>query len=209
MNIQLFNNNEIRKIICNILGKNQNEVIYKEELRTIETLSINPRLFTTPSKTVNLSDLRIFNNLKNLYIRDMEIRDIEIECINTLPFLEYIQMNNCDFFKIKNILNVKNISNVSLIGCSNIDFKVLSELYNLKYLKVIGCSVKSYKGIENFYNLEELCFNNINKVDLSRTLNLNNLKYINLDGSTLKRERHKIILSNHVKVSHFEEFCLV
>lgn len=209
MDIQLFNNNEIRKIICNILGKNENEVIYKEELRTIKTLSINPRLFTTPSKTVNLSDLRIFNNLKNLYIRDMEIQDIEIECVNTLPFLEYIQINNCDFSKTKNTLSIKNISNVSLIGCSNIDFKLLSKLYNLKYLKVIGCSVKSYKGIENFYNLEELCFNNINKVDLSRTLNLNNLKYINLDGSTLKRERHKIILSQYVKVSHFKEFCLV
>ena len=172
MNIYNFKNNEIKKVVCSLLNKNDNENIYLEEIERIERLSINPRIFDKPVVEVDISDLHVFTNLKFLYIRDMIITDREIEVINLLQSLNYIQMNSCNFYRLKNSLYLENLNSISLIGCSNIDMRVLQYLTKLKSLKIISSNVKSYKGLENMQSLEDVCLQNMKELDLSRLMKL-------------------------------------
>ena len=60
MNVQRFKSNEIRIIVCGLLGKTENEPIYTEELSKIDRLNINPRIFKIPCLHVDLGDLYLF-----------------------------------------------------------------------------------------------------------------------------------------------------
>jgi len=209
MNIQRFKNNEIRKIICRLLGKSENEPIYTEELNEIERLNINPRIFNKPTLDVDLGDLYLFKNLKYLYIRDINITDYQISCINQVQSLKYLQINKCILFKLNVPLCLENLEGLFLISCSSVNMKDLKHLYNLKFLKVICSTVEKYKGLENLQNLEELYLQKLQKVNLAVLLKMDNLKLLNLDGSTVKREKHEKVLSGRIKVSHDKEYFRV
>lgn len=172
MNIYNFKNNEIKKIVCELLNKKDNENIYLEEIKKIEKLSINPRVFNNPVIEVDISDLYIFTNLKSLYIRDMIITNTEIEVLNTLQLLNYIQMNSCDFYKTKKCFYIENLNNISLVACSDIDMRNFQYLSKLKSLKLISSNVKTYKGIEKLQSLEKIYLQNMKDVDLSRLTKL-------------------------------------
>lgn len=208
MNIQRFKNNEIRIIVCGLLGKTENEPIYKEELVKIDRLNINPRIFKTPSLHVDLGDLYLFKNLKSLYIRDMYITDYHIQCLNQVPSLTYLQMNKCKFENVTMQLYLPMLEGMSLVSTYGIDMKFFNNLNNLKYFKVINSSVVKYKGLENLQKLEEVYFHNIVRVDLKRLLKLNGLKLLNLAGSSVKKEKYETILKTRVKVEHVSQYLV-
>jgi len=208
MNVQRFKSNEIRIIVCGLLGKTENEPIYTEELSKIDRLNINPRIFKNPSLHVDLGDLYLFKNLKSLYIRDMYITDYHIQCLNQVPSLNYVQMNKCKFENVTISLYLANLEGLSLVSTYGIDMKFFSNLQNLKIFKVISSSIIKYKGLENLQNLEEVYFNNIQRVDLKSLLKINNLKKLNLDGSTVKKEKYEMILKERIKVEHASQFLV-
>jgi len=209
MNIQRFRNNEVRKIVCGLLGKSENEPIYTEEVLGIDRLSINPRIFENPTLEVDLGDLYLFKNLKSLYIRDIIITDYHIQCFNQVPSLNYLQLNKCKFEKLGWSLHLPNLEGLSIVGSYNLNMKNIVELPNLKILRVVGTTVEKYKGLEYLQSLEEVHFNNLENIKLASFLKLENLKLLNLDGSTVKKPKHEKLLSERLKVEHVSEYIIV
>lgn len=208
MNVQRFKSNEIRIIVCGLLGKTENEPIYTEELAQIDRLNINPRIFKNPNLYVDLGDLYLFKNLKSLYIRDMYITDYNIQCLNQVPSLKYLQMNKCKFENVTMPLYLPMLEGLSLISTYGIDMKFFKDLSNLKILKVINNAILKYKGIENLQGLHEIYFQNNVNVDLKNLLKINNLKKLNLDGSTVKKEKYEMILKERIKVEHASQYLV-
>jgi len=208
MNIQRFKNNEIRILVCGLLGKRENEIVYTEELNQIDRLNINPRIFKIPSLHVDLGDLYLFKNLKSLYIRDMYITDYHIQCLNQVPSLDYLQMNKCKMENVTIPLYLPKLEGLSLVSTYGIDMKFFKDLPNLKILKVINNAILKYKGLENLQSLQEIYFQNNERVDLKNLLKINNLKLLNLDGSTVKKEKYEIILRERIKVEHARQYLV-
>ena len=209
LNIVKFKSNEMRKAIIRLLGKEESEYIYLEELKKIKKISINPRLFVRPTTKVDIADLGLLENLETLYLRDMDITDYQIQCLNQLNSLKNIQMNKCKFESLNIPLYLENLETLILVTCYDINMKYFKELKNLKNLKIIRSSIKSYKNFGELQSLEKVYLQNFDKVNLKSLLKINTLKYLNLDGSTVKNQKYENILKERIKLEHSKEFIVL
>ena len=209
LNIVKFKSNEMRKVIIRLLGKEESEYIYLEELKQIKKISINPRLFVRPTTKVDIADLGLLENLETLYLRDMGITDYQIQCLNQLNSLKNIQMNKCKFESLNIPLYLENLETLILVTCYDINMKYFKELKNLKNLKIIRSSIKSYKNFGELQSLEKVYLQNFDKVNLKSLLKINTLKYLNLDGSTVKNQKYENILKERIKLEHSKEFIVL
>lgn len=204
-----FKSNEMRKIICRILEKEETEYIYLEELKEITKLAVNPRLFVRPTLQVDIGDLYLLENLETLYLRDMDITDYQIQCLNQVPSLKNIQMNKCKFENLNNALYLENLETLVLVTCYNINMKYFKELKNLKNLKIIRSSIRSYKKFEELQSLEKIYLQDIDKIDLKNLLKINGLKFLNLDGSSVKNKKYESILKERIKLEHSNKYIIL
>ncbi len=144
-----------------------------------KNLVINKYDILGNERYTNLEELKKYDDLEDLIIKNFEIKDEEIDTINRFDNLKRICFINCNF-KIKNT-TINDVPNIELILCENINKNLLN--YVTKELVIENC-----KGIEfdGFLN------NKLEAVEISENL-VREIKFF-------KQNNIKVKLTNNQKL---------
>lgn len=192
----------------------------KSELDKIEELTIN---FDNSLDNSLLDEIILFQNMKNLTLRNFYISNDKFKILLSLSKLDSISFEKCKFENI-NLIASLNLRSLSLIGCDIIDYSFINLLNHLHELSLVGGMIEinkinklkdleylqlSYSDIIgdkitiNLNNLSELYIDNTNIMDLSFMENLHNLKKLSIDVTQYKNNMQ--LLSKFSNVNIYNE----
>ena len=109
-------------------------------------------------------DLRIFKKARKLGIHSFQC---EIEGLEALYRLEYLDLSSTRFKRIDGIDDLKRLRRLGLSNASLDKIPVLGNLKNLKKLNLSKNNISKIEGLDGLENLEELdlSHNNISKIE--------------------------------------------
>lgn len=178
-------NQELKFKIYNRLKKNYQEEITEEELKKIETISIDGKDQDLQNWLFDPKDLSVLKYVKNLTLNLFEIQDAFIEQIGKMKELEVLTFNHCSFTTkkfIKNPLkkvivtypkgwngnlfaNGLSIKMIELIQVENVDIAWLTKYKNLKYLYLYNCQMNHFELLKELKNLKEIKLDGSNRIE--------------------------------------------
>lgn len=152
------------------------------------------------NKISNINSLEKLVSLKNLFLKN-----INIENISFLTNLINIQQLDISNNKIENISDIKNLKKLKKLNVSNNIIINITDLFKLKSLVSLSFDfnhVTSIEGIEQLNNLFYLSFasNHIDNIEYIK--NLVTLEYISFNGNPVVEKRYAIelpYLKNEIK----------
>lgn len=174
---------ELKEFIYLELGKNRNEPIYDEELLKITELQLDGLDLVGDPTDASIYDLVFFKNLNTCYLSDMKISDEELEILNRLENLKFLQIDNCSFSNKKSIKLP--LLGLVINGCYEVDLNIYKEIKTLEKLHIVNCDNVKLSGISKFSNLSKLFLQNLTLDEIDEVQLMKNLKYLNLNGSKI------------------------
>ena len=149
-------------------------------------------------KIIDMSFLKEFTNLTNLYLRNSQIKDIsflkgltnltnldlsnnqisDVSFLKGLTNLTILNLNNIQISDVSFLKDLTNLTNLSLNDNKINDISVVKELGNLTYLSLSNNQISDISSIKDLTNLNKLSLshNRINDISfLKKLINLNNL----------------------------------
>lgn len=193
--------NELKEYIYLELNKNKAEPIYDEDIAEITELQLNTLDLIGEPTDITIFDLVFFKNLKTLTLINMNITDQEINILNKLQNLNFLQFSECTFSNNKKLK--LNLIDLVIDECSNVSMNNWNEIFTLKSLHIVNCNDVNLKGIENFKNLSEVYLQNLNLDNIDEIQEMINLKYLNLNGSEINN-LDKIKKMKNIEIEHEE-----
>lgn len=175
---------ELKEYIYLELDKSRKEPICDEDLEKISSIHLNKLDIIGEPTDETIYDLIFFPNLIECTISNMNISDKELEVLNGLQKLEFLQLNNCAFSGNKKI--DLNLNGIVLNKCKNADLSIYDNIKTLQTLQIVNCNNINLKGISKFPKLSELFLQNVELDEIDEVQNMKNLKYLNLNGSKIK-----------------------
>lgn len=175
--------NELKELMYLELGKNSNEPIFDEELSKITELQLNGLDLIGDPTDVSIYDLIFFKNLTTLYISDMQISDKELEIINNLPNLKFLQIDNCSFSDNKKI--ELNLIGLVINNCPKVKINIYRDMKTLETLHIVNCDNVDISGISTLDNLKKLFLQNLTLEEINEVQALKRLEYLNLNGTRI------------------------
>ena len=168
-----------------------------------KSLTLNQYNIAGERVNANFNELKNYEDLEEIIVKNFEIDDEKILIINGIEKLKKVVLINCKIstntslkyiktLKLDNcVLNktslLENIENLYIENCSAINLADFEKL-NLKSLRIENTKTSNLSKIEQFVNLENLY---LNEIDLNEYINydkLIKLKRINFDGSNVKNK---------------------
>ena len=133
----------------------------------IKNLNLNQLSILGKKNDIDLNDLKEFDNLETLSLRNFEINDDNVthickvknlslnNCVinltkNTTSNIEYLTMINCNKIEHK-LLNIDKIKKISLEDMNEISITEFLQYTNLTNLKIVNC-----KNITNIDNISKM-----------------------------------------------------
>ncbi|GAB4044640.1 COR domain-containing protein [Spirosoma litoris] len=181
--------------------------------KDITSLSISrflyPRGIRKEKKIVNLFYLREFNELKGLYLSDVEIsktkENFSLESLISLqinsnfnysvfkyisiPNLSELHLTNGDTINLKNFFTAKKFTSLKILNLSNnkiSNIEALSTLKNLEILNLSNNEISDFEPLSDLVNIKklDLSFNKISHIN--PLLYLEKLNNINLSNNRIE-----------------------
>ena len=230
-NAIVIKDRNLKNAILNLVDKNHNDNISKEEILLLDKLDCTSKYIgdlTGIEYAQNLSELTIDNNhikdftplkqlkmLKKLSIRNNAIKDISTICeLSSLTYLDVAKNS------ITNIDDIVKLSNLTYINISNNSISNINVLHNCSKLTNINASFNKIESLGSLlYTLQKLNVldisnNNITEIPrIGRTVNLEVLlaeenKISNIDGIKEMPKLYQLDLSdNQIKdLSVFNQY---
>ena len=190
---------DLKEYIYLQLHKKNNEPIYDEELFQITDIHLNSIDFIGNQTDVTIFDLIFFKHLKNCTLTNMNISDKEIEILNSLTNLEFLQLNNCSFSNSKKLQ--LNLSDLVICDCSSVQISIYTQIESLKSLRIVNCENVDFTGISKMENLSKVFLQNLNLDEINEISHIKALTYLNLNGSTINN-LDKIYKKPGLKIEH-------
>ena len=197
--IIVFKSEYLRLVILDKIGKNEYDIIYKNEADKITELSLfKPIDLSELSKFPNLDyliiglisepfDISPLANLKNLTrldIFDSDISDISpLKNLTNLTFLRLIDNNISDISPLENLTE---LSDLDLCYNKISDISPLKNLTNLTYLSLSYNNISDISPLENLTNLAYLKLDCNNITDITPLKNLVSLKSLDIRGNNIE-----------------------
>lgn len=180
-----------------ILDKDE---ILEEDLNNIEDLSLNRFKLSGIKNDINLSELKLFKNLKTLTLIKFAIDNKVIEIINEYGSLWAVQFTKCRFEEAIPIN--KEIDYLVLDYCEKIDPKLIN---NNETIKIIGAQIDLLQ-VNNLNNTELLYLQDCQIKNTERLLMYNNLKLLNLEGSSIENINCLDKLNEKIEIYYRDEY---
>lgn len=193
-------NERLKQYLEYELDKNEEENILNTELENINQVTIFGKSVSGKIIYNGLSDLLYFNNLTSCIIKDIVIKDEDVEIINKLEKLEDLHFDNCTFENKSKRINC-NINKLILSFCTNLNINLFDSQEKLEYLRVTSGERIALEGLERFNNIKELYLQSIEIKDIGFVNKLEKLNFLNLNGSTIKKNK-KCINKIRAKVEY-------
>ena len=195
----------------------------EQELNSIKELVYDNYTIDNEIIEDNLSDLRYFRELRNLYLVNMDIEKDSAKNIFVLPSIEEIKFEKVNFIYTEFISNLK-VKNIGFINTNLNDFSFLKQMDYLEKIEIIGakeikisffekmkklqqldlgyCNVLETEKIIELSNLEGLYINDTNIKNIDFLLNFNLLKYVGLDEQQIDENAEiiKMIKEKGIKI---------
>ena len=151
---------------------------------------IKKELYCEPSREITDDDLlSIIKN--NPYLESLDIsncdnlRDFSI--LNKLNNLKELNVNNCDFFI--NLDDISGCKNLRVLNIGNTPIRNIDAVKNFRELRVLNCacnSITDINALENCQNLTEAIFwNCFSLQDISALGTLYNLRLLDIDSTSV------------------------
>lgn len=174
---------ELKEYIYLELNKNRAEPIYDEDLEKITDLQLNTLDLIGEQTDVTIFDLIFFKNLKYCTLINMNISDKELDVLNKLQNLKFLQLDNCIFSNNKK-LQLK-LSDLVINNCSNVKMHIYEDITSLENLHIVNCENVDITGISKLNNLSKLFLQNLQLDEINEVELIKSLKYLNLNGSKI------------------------
>lgn len=190
---------ELKEYIYLELNKNKAEPIYDNDLEEITELQLNSLDFIGEPTDETIYDLVFFTNLKVCNLVNMNISDQELDILNRLKKLQFLQLDNCTFSNNKKLQ--LNLSDLVITDCSNVKLSIYSDINTLENLRIVNCENVDIKGISKLSNLSKLFLQNLTLQEINEIQEIKSLEYLNLNGSDIK-ELDKISRLPGLEIEH-------
>lgn len=190
---------ELKEYIYLELNKNKTEPIYDNDLEEITELQLNSLDFIGEPTDETIYDLVFFTNLKVCNLVNMNISDQELDILNRLKKLQFLQLDNCTFSNNKKLQ--LNLSDLVITDCSNVKLSIYSDINTLENLRIVNCENVDIKGISKLSNLSKLFLQNLTLQEINEIQEIKSLEYLNLNGSDIK-ELDKISRLPGLEIEH-------
>ena len=194
---------ELKEFIYLELGKKSNDPIYDEDLSKITEITLNGLDLIGDPTDISIYDLIFFKNLTTLYISDKDISDKELDIINKLSNLRFLQLDNCVFSDNKK-MNLE-LSGLVINNCPKVKINIYSDIKTLETLHIVNCDNVDISGIATLSNLEKLFLQNLTLEEINEVQELKKLEYLSLNGSKIK-DLEKIYKIPNLKIDNEEIF---
>lgn len=197
---------EFEKRIREMLKKQDNEPIYKEELSRIDTLDIKADTLgqyngnyvdgmyqyvdkegiehNRRGSISTLDDLVWFSNLSSVTITANEINDID--ALAGFPGIRHLDLCHNG---IENIASVSKLSKLSYLGLEDnevTDIGPLAQLFALKSLEAGSNRITDLSALKGLENLEGLWLYDNRISDISPLKELNRLRYLGIQNNKIE-----------------------
>ena len=145
------------------------------------------------NKLTDISGIKLFKNLKIVYLGDNQITDISV--LKDLNSLKNLNISWNEIYDISVISNLINIERLNLSNNKLTDISALNNLENLQTLNIANNNI-SILNLKKSINLQSLNLGNTEITDLSAVLkNLINLEYLDIRDLELKSDQVQYIKS--------------
>ncbi len=166
--------------------------IDEEQVKQIETITIEGN----KNKLESLQDLDLFENLKNITIKNIKITKENLKRIIQLNKIEKIQFIYCTIM-VKEIVCNPNWKEITFSFCDNVK---ISSTQELKAISIIGGKNIKLEGLENATNLRKLYLQYLQLKNLKFITSLKKLDYININGSIIEKCQLEYLQNSNVKI---------
>lgn len=169
----IIQDQELRKLIEFKLDKSN---FNRKDLEQIDDIVINGKKINEEINIVNFKDLDLFNNLKKLELKNV---DISKENIERLKNIENLSFKNCNIESIEEINKVKKL----IINNSNI--KHLEQIANFEYLnelELINLNIENFNFLKQLKNLKVLKVKNVKEFSLDKINFPLPINYLSIEG---------------------------
>ena len=202
-----FESKELKNYVNKILEKENDEDIIKlKELDNITRISLKNKNYKKEILDCSVKDLKLFKNLKDCSIFCMNIKDADIQILNSMKTLKCVYFDFCNF-EIINSRFAENIETLIINLNKNFNIKSLENSTNLKTLKFLKSKV-DLNNIENVKNIEKLEIYNSDVINIEGLLKMPKLKLINFSGSKVENEEMLDEVKNEIEIIHKEKYYL-
>ena len=168
---------ELRDVLCAMVGKWEFDDITDEELQSISGISVRGRKFSGKPTDVELGELAVLSNLEELMITEFDLDDSIAGVLAQFPRLKRLKFSQCDFKKCKTIMDESDLDMLTLSGCKNIGVDKLPKsstlvlegekipfgclgLERVRHVKFKNCDVIGSHDMVDFNNLQDIRISN-------------------------------------------------
>jgi len=179
----------------------------KEELESVNEISLRNMNFRGETLNIDLEQLKDLPYLENLYLQGFTIDDDVIEIINELKDIKKIHFNQCSIKNNKKLI-MQNLRHLILEFCEDTYYNFFDSL------ECLSIQTKIYETfdlseINNKFNIKRLYINNANIINFEIIKEFNNLEVLNIDGSKVDKEDVLDTISKTIVVSHKSKYLLI
>lgn len=176
-------------------------------MEDFEQITLKAEDFNRNLTNQRIADLAQYSNLKSCTLYKFNITEQDIETLNSLPKLEYIQFDFCDLTSI-NLLNFRDDLSGAFFNMCKLKSNQLKDIRAKKLILVD--ENKKVINIEEFMtipNVQELHLNNFYIKHIEKVLDVApNLNYLNIDGSSVENVQALNELTGKLKISNDKFF---
>lgn len=192
--------NELKEYVYLKLDKDKHIPIYDEDINQFKDITLNGLDLLDEPTDVTIFDLIFFTNLEICTFINMNISEKEIDVLNNLKKLEFIQFSNCVFPKDKKV-KLEKVKKIVFDDCPKVEISNYIDCKQLDVLKIVNCDNIIFDGLEKCSNIRELYLQNLELSNVDIVNELKNLEYLNLNGTKVNK---KININERVMVEHEE-----
>lgn len=193
---------DLEKAACFKIGKFGNQSLSEEDFEKVEEISISNRKFSGEPKDVSLEEMRLFPNIKRVFLQYFEIDDSIAEILNSLRGLESLELSSCKFCSNVQIRN--EVLKSLYLNCCEI--KDYSGLYATEVFSVVGSDSFRLDKLQGKENIERMYLQS-SSIKGFRTIDeCSKLKNLNLDGTKVDDNNKLEEVKKRIPVSHLEEY---
>ncbi len=192
--------NELAKSIGYQIKKDNMNQFSKEELESVNEISLRNMNFRGEILNINLEQLKDLPYLENLYLQAFTIDDDVIEIINELKKLKNIYFSQCIIKNNKKFIMQK-LKHLILKFCGGTYYNFFDSLECLSIQTKID-ETFDLSEVNNKFNIKQLYINNANIINFKTINDFNNLEFLNIDGSKVDKENVLDTISKTIEISH-------
>lgn len=196
--------NELAKSIGYQIKKYNINQFSKEELESVNEISLRNMDFRGKTLNIDLEQLKDLAYLENLYLQGFTIDDDVIEIINELKELKKIYFSQCSIKNNKKLV-MQNLKHLILEFCEDIYYNFFDSPECLSIQTKIDKTFDLSK-INNKFNIKRLYINNANIINFETINEFNKLEFLNIDGSKVDKEDVLDTINKTIEISHKSKY---